>query len=247
VSVSESGRASFLKSSLLELEYQLGEYSVFQRSGNICDVCIVSEPIAVISPLLLKNRQRDDIDYVRLNELLMESKADIVFVQLDPEDKELAKKLSYFKTVVVLDDSEYVMNIVDSASHDLEVYSFAGEVPAYTRDKEGLLAMIEDIDAKHASSIPGSGTIKRNEKHLDVSIDEGPLRPVLIKDSYFPSWENSNGNPVFAATPFNMLTFAEGDFSLDFKTPIEVCIGWVLTVAGIIIALIKGYYLKAKK
>ncbi|PYS76630.1 MAG: hypothetical protein DMF66_13655, partial [Acidobacteria bacterium] len=59
--------------------------------------------------------------------------------------------------------------------------------------------------------------LSRNEMSLtpDAPHGAGDL-PVLVATTYSPDWRAREGNRIYAATPFFMLTFARGPVHLDY-------------------------------
>jgi hypothetical protein len=72
---------------------------------------------------------------------------------------------------------------------------------------------------------------KINQTNITVSLENsGDMVPILMKETYFPTWKNSNGEEVYLATPAFMLTFATTSFELNFKTDRSVYTGWIISI-----------------
>ena len=62
------------------------------------------------------------------------------------------------------------------------------------------------------------GEIEQNNIKLTASSGQQPRSiPVLIANTYHPNWQRSDGNPIYAATPFYMLTFVEQPAKIAYR------------------------------
>lgn len=262
VSVSEPMKKNLLKSKSLALEYVSGPYSFFRKVVPSCEVCVVSDPVAVVSDLKLKHQTKDLVGFVEFNEALLgHYKEGVTFVWVDEEDPFLSKKLSFFKNIFVTNYSDYVLDSLSNVSKEVRLYSFEEVAELfsqkqsswvftslYKKNKEGVVSFIDDFfegQVKLGGSINKvSGTIIRKDNEVEVFLNPMELSPVLVKQSYFPSWKNQNGNPTFAATPFNTLTFSTGDFKLFFEKPREVFLGRLIALIGFFVTLLVSMFFK---
>src|SRR5207237_6777445 len=73
---------------------------------------------------------------------------------------------------------------------------------------------------KIAVAAPPTGvTSTLGHSAIQVDVDESPKGrdvPVLLATTFHPNWSRADGAPIYAATPFYMLTFADRQFRLDY-------------------------------
>jgi hypothetical protein len=65
-------------------------------------------------------------------------------------------------------------------------------------------------DRKVAVSTPAQGLegrVDQNNITITLASPDADALPVLVATTYFPGWQRSDGQPIYAATPFHMLTF----------------------------------------
>ena len=60
-----------------------------------------------------------------------------------------------------------------------------------------------------------SGRIEETSVTLSAGAQLGPV-PVLVANTFHPNWRRRDGNPIYAVTPFLMLTFVEKPTAIDF-------------------------------
>ncbi len=262
VAVSEAMKSQLLSSKGFVLEYVSGQYSFFRKLTPPCEVCVISDPVAVVSSLKLKHQTKDSVGFVKFNEALFRHyKEGVTFVWIDEKDPLLSQKLSFFKNIFVTEYSEYVSDNLSDISKDVSLYSFEGVAEMfvergsslmfkslYEKKLEGIISFIDDFygeQIKLKNTIPkvSGGVVKKNNE-VEVSLNPMALSPVVVKQAYFPSWKNQNGNPVFPATPFNTLTFSTGDFKLIFENPVEMFLGKLIALVGFIATCGVGFFLK---
>ncbi len=81
------------------------------------------------------------------------------------------------------------------------------------RELERLRVPIEN--ASQAEAEIGAESIR--VRFRDDAPKPGRRVPVLVAVTFSPYWRRSDGEPVYATTPFLLLTFAEGEIRLDFR------------------------------
>lgn len=95
---------------------------------------------------------------------------------------------------------------------------------------------------------PLSNNFELNDSSIDqtkitVSMKgDSTMVPVLIKETYFPTWKNINGQNTYMATPTFMLTFATSSFEMNFKTPKSVYLGWIISLGTAISVGVFWFY-----
>jgi len=86
-----------------------------------------------------------------------------------------------------------------------------------------------------------TGEVKPNNIVLSVTgarvrDPNGEAAPILIANTFHPNWHRSDGHPIYAVTPFYMLTFADGPAAVDLvrRIPDKLSL-WVsaATVVGL--------------
>ncbi len=61
-----------------------------------------------------------------------------------------------------------------------------------------------------------SGTVEQNSLHINIAHAPTARVPVLLDTTFHPNWQRADGQPVYAATPFAMLTFVDQPVSLNY-------------------------------
>jgi hypothetical protein len=82
-------------------------------------------------------------------------------------------------------------------------------------------------------------SVEINKTNIKVSLNKDlQIKiPILIKQSYFPSWQRADGQVLYLASPTFMLTFAEKDFELNFEKDISVTVGNIVSLLTILFCL----------
>ncbi len=92
-----------------------------------------------------------------------------------------------------------------------------------------------------------SGEITRNQVRIDLRSDPGQIAqpeladgaPVLINMTYHPNWRRQDGEEVYAATPFQTLTFVTGPTTITYgrtafdKAGLWVSIATLILICGL--------------
>ncbi len=98
------------------------------------------------------------------------------------------------------------------------------------RAADSVLALLEQNKIPVASSPEVAAVFSRNRINLALSTTSSQELPVLVRSSYFPSWQRADGEAAYLATPAYVLTFVKNSAELDFKKPLAVPLGAVLTI-----------------
>lgn len=78
----------------------------------------------------------------------------------------------------------------------------------------------------------------QNFIRLDYNVREPAIKvPVLISTTYHPNWQREDGDAVYAATPFYMLTFARESVRLNYKRSFFDAAGLGISTASLILCL----------
>ncbi|HYC34633.1 MAG TPA: hypothetical protein VEC13_02780, partial [Candidatus Paceibacterota bacterium] len=110
VSISPKERKYLESSSQLSKQYENLEFALFTRMQKPCEVCLIRNPVAVVSRLDLTDREKDNFDFVRLQEIFMEDyRQDTALALIDSNDADIAHKLSFFKKVIVAEETKNVL------------------------------------------------------------------------------------------------------------------------------------------
>jgi hypothetical protein len=94
-------------------------------------------------------------------------------------------------------------------------------------------------------------TVMRSDGDNHISIQLSATTsipfPVVIKNSYFPDWKRTDGQPVYLTSPGFILTYATSSFDLVFTTPREVYLGYAITCLTGIGFIALAYMFRKKK
>ncbi len=63
----------------------------------------------------------------------------------------------------------------------------------------------------------GKNLIKLDYAPLNKAVDSSVLAPILVATTFHPKWYRADSGTIYAATPFYMLTFADGPVTLTFS------------------------------
>jgi hypothetical protein len=63
----------------------------------------------------------------------------------------------------------------------------------------------------------GKNSIKLNYAPVNESVGAVEQAPILVATTFHPKWRRADDRTLYAATPFYMLTFADGPVTLSFK------------------------------
>jgi hypothetical protein len=89
------------------------------------------------------------------------------------------------------------------------------------------------------SAVPVSTFVGKNELSLVLEAPRAADVPVLVSTTYSPRWRAREGNRIYAATPFFMLTFARGPVHLSYVRDAKDRAG--LWASGIALLAVCGY------
>lgn len=88
----------------------------------------------------------------------------------------------------------------------------------------------------------GSVSFEQGDRSFAVSVNQAPARlPILVRTTFHPSWERTDGSPMYATTPFFVLTFADRSFDATFhRTRIDKLALLIsgLTLCGLVVLLV---------
>jgi hypothetical protein len=100
-------------------------------------------------------------------------------------------------------------------------------------------AVIAQLDAEKipvGALATASATIHQNT--IDLTVDSnGEEVPLLVHAAYYPTWQRTDGEPLYLATPAYMLTFAQDNQELTFTTPKSVYGGYAITLLSIVVMI----------
>ena len=63
----------------------------------------------------------------------------------------------------------------------------------------------------------GKNSIKLNYAHVNEAVGAVEPAPILVATTFHPKWRRADDRALYAATPFYMLTFADGPVTLSFR------------------------------
>lgn len=115
------------------------------------------------------------------------------------------------------------MHVIDRATQAaddwLEVYEPGQHYQdsAIRQEWEIMRGVLDQEKIATASTISVRGQVE--QKTIQVALDrpsENAALPLLISTTYFPGWRRADGEVIYPATPFFMLTFARQSVSLIF-------------------------------
>lgn len=198
------------------------------------------QPTLVVADLGIKGTVIDSISYVVLQEqAFIDNKLDLVLARANDLRLDVSPDLDMFQSLIV---SKYVYDSKEKAKDRLIAYAKTNRL-ILVSSHDPLYQELEDVFK--TTSNPHVLFVEYNLAPQDVSskilneLDirkiminadaESGIKPLLIKSSYFPTWERNDGRPVYLATPAYMLTFASSSVGLHFATPPSVYIGWIMT------------------
>ncbi len=229
------------------------------------------EPILLYADVNFKDRDIDEYDYARFNEeLYFQDRRDIIFaappsIYLDDEtapfevmvvtsyqyhdmDKAFLALSSFAEKhhlfLLESDDALYarLKNLDMKNIHTFwKLRANDADPNPLRKQMEGLFDTFSSYDTNAGGAALGIGTSYEKNK---IAVTLEPLEkevPIVIKTSYYPSWKNSNGSPVYLASPTFMLTYAKEDFILTFETPLSVYVGYTLSAMTLVIAIALFY------
>jgi uncharacterized membrane protein len=214
------------------------------------------EPILVFSDLNIKDETETNFDFVSLVEEINIKKArtDFTFVYADEKYIDLNNDLDKFKYILIdsynYKDSDNLKNILSNylekskiiaVSKDNEIFNF---LETNTDNKENILLFENNINMDEM-------IVKLDNFVEDYISNDEKIKPMIIKQSYFPTWKSSNGEKIFMTGPGQILIFSNQSPNLFFDTPKIVVISHLISIIGLIltsIVLIREYiYFKKKK
>ncbi len=113
-----------------------------------------------------------------------------------------------------------------------------------------MTALFKSIEGSSTpvASVPHTNAVISANK-IEVRLDATstvPL-PVLVKVSYFPAWQRTDGVPIYLASPGFMLTYATSSFTLIFTTPWYVRAGNIISLAAILCGLSIAVFYKYRR
>lgn len=86
-----------------------------------------------------------------------------------------------------------------------------------------------------------SVTTEQTQNAITLNINNRPINktPVLIKTSYHPNWKRSDGEPIYAVSPFYMLTFVNEKAVLNYsRSNAEICAVYISLISLSLLLLI---------
>jgi hypothetical protein len=212
------------------------------------------EPILVFSKLNIKNETETNFDFVSLIEEVNIKKArtDFTFVHADQKYLDLNNDLNNFKYILI--DSLHYKNIEKTKkviddylreskiiyiSDDNEIFKYL-ESNEYSKDNILLLDRSDDTDT----------VVSKLDKFVNYLVKTENIRPIIVKQSYFPAWKSSNNEKVFMTGPGQILIFSDRKPNLFFETPKIVVISHLISIIGLVlttIILIREHFFPDKK
>lgn len=125
--------------------------------------------------------------------------------------------------------------------HVVDGGSSAGGTKAERRAWARALAtrLLDTIDAVHVpvSDAPSVVAAELEGESADITLSREPDRlvPVWVRQGYFPSWENPDGEPVYMATPTFQLTFTrQREVHLRFSATAVEHAGRLASLVGLL-------------
>jgi hypothetical protein len=242
-------------------EKDLGLWQLYTLKDVAMAEVLKYEPAVLFSELNLKKRDANNLDYIRFQEeLFLKGNLDTLLVQAQDQKLDTSVDLDHFNMAIV---SNYTYHDRKEAFKKLSVYSLnhpliliENKNPLFadlkhfaqteTKSKihifsnhssrEVLWGIFDLLDSLKVP-IATSGIIRSSIIDKTITItSEHPYShevPVLIKTSYFPDWKRIDGKPVYLATPSFMLTYITDKTSLVFTTPVEVPIGYIISLCSL--------------
>lgn len=236
-------------------------YSFVQQPSRV--EMLTQQPILVATDLKSKDRPYqgyDAYDWLRLNEAwFMRGEFDTFFAHArSTKIEELP--LEDFERLLLI---EYSYDDLDTATQRLVSYAQDHEVVIATRpdtptelekvlqqDTEDLFTFIQrtgDVDADAARFIDsftevlddslGLATVgEYDDERVAGTIDtQGGTTYLLVKNAYFPAWEDIDGGRLYMTSPALTLLVTESDsFDLQFQQPRGVTTGSILSIVGLL-------------
>jgi hypothetical protein len=215
------------------------------------------KPAMVLSTLSLKQRKRNEFDFVRFaEEQFVDNWFDVLLARSNESKIDRLPELDRFGALIVENydyANEYsAFEKLRSFARTRPLILFSADNPLFLRIRTTLAdfphaVIIERSSAEPEEWLVAEGASRRyneslirkqwqqirhvleNEKiptgsstelasnltekaiELDVSEPLGEGVPVLIRTSYHPNWQRTDGIPVYPTTPFFMLTFIKDD------------------------------------
>lgn len=179
--------------------------------------------VAIISEYKYKNL-KDAIkrlsDFSKENKLIFIADNDPLFFEMSGLRKN--------KNIIVFDRLKAdVSNPNPLRSQMREVFKYLNEI---------------NLAISKKGDINTTTTLSKNKIDVDFDGETNKKMPVLVKSSFFPSWKNTNDEPVYMASPTFMLTYATTSFSLVFTADKYIYIGYGLSGFGLIIIFVFCYF-----
>jgi hypothetical protein len=255
-------------SSLVKRIADFGRWSVYALKDTPQNAFIPEyQPVALFSPLSLKQRTADSYDYIRFQEeLLFDNKLDITFAAPHTDELDSAQDLNEFGGIVI---SQYSYNDLNEAYQTIKIYSQSHPV-ILIASNDKLFQMLEGLHSKNIYAFPRitgadsdpeplrnelssifnllesvrvpveSGGLNvaatMNDSSISIDLSAAPSAPVpvIVKTSFFPTWQLNDGSGPYLASPDYMLVFLNAKNSvLTFTAGKATQIGYAISLLAL--------------
>lgn len=164
---------------------------------------------------------------------------------------ESLKKFSLSKSLVIVEAKDELfkkLEQLDRSKHKISILPIS--VVAGDDIRSSRFFLKKSFDFINENSVPSTpsafkvDSISINKNRIDVEIDgtSDTPKPVLVKTTFFPTWERTDQKEIYLATPTFMLTYATSSFSIVFNTPKIVFAGYATSLISVLIFLLAIFF-----
>lgn len=250
-------------STLAVLKAKFGPRSLYEIQGYQPKVSVLRNlPTLVFTDLNFKVRPPEELNFTMFNEqALLKNAYPEIYLARDPgrnideiPDQELQKFGSLIFTTYAFKDIDIALSKLKSFSTNKKIYAIENKSPIFEKlkilshqttnvviyeRKVNTRTRVEEIVSNIFDSL-------KNNK-----VPATQVYPYYIRQTYFPWWHKTDGENIYAITPFYTLAFfttpkteQEVLLSLVFTTGTSVYIGGLITTVSVCVA---GYAILRKK
>jgi hypothetical protein len=134
------------------------------------------------------------------------------------------------------------LTALSGSHHILAIERLHGDVEDLSPLRQQLQSVF-NILSENKKPVPESGNqmirdVRLSDNKIAVSLTEqtGEMLPILIKVSYFPSWQRVDSQEsVYMVTPTFMLTYAKTDFTLAFVPGESIKVGLLISLLTVLV------------